>query len=124
MVYRPQHDVAQCAVQLRARTSDDGVGHPIYDFERIDLDLNSMGRGWCWNEIIIDWDINPICLTPPLCPEEGDPVWLSLLDKDKTIWEAALKDQSQLIIPMADNPLYAVAGHRKVKAPAGIPDDR
>ncbi|HKP31269.1 MAG TPA: hypothetical protein VJT83_01005, partial [Chitinophagaceae bacterium] len=37
------------------------------DYERFEMGTYGPERGWCWSEIIIDWQIVPICELPP-CP--------------------------------------------------------
>jgi len=100
--------------------------HPLalgsfFDFDRIDIDLFAPERGWCWNEIVIDWDIHPICLTPPLCPPYGEyPIDLSFLDKDKIVWETIVKKPSTLPIPVSDNPYTFSLASAKTKTPENL----
>jgi hypothetical protein len=91
---------------------------PYYDFSHIDIDLFAHERGWCWNEIVIDWDIHPICLTPPLCPPFGEyPIDLRLMDKTKVVWESIEKKPTTLQIPVEDKPYTFSLASGKTKKP-------
>ncbi len=56
----------------------------LAEFERIDFSMYAREHDWCWNDIIIDWEIIP-CVPPNICP---DPIMkASLINSKKVIWE-------------------------------------
>ncbi len=55
------------------------------EFDRFDIGNRARERDWCWTGIDIDWDITPICITPPCAPPR---VQTTLVDKaGKIAWQ-------------------------------------
>ena len=54
------------------------------DYERIDMSNYAPERGWCWSEIVIDWEIVPICPVPP-CPEDKTNYGVQMFDANSGI---------------------------------------
>ena len=70
------------------------------DFERFDMSNYGPERGWCWSEIIIDWEIVPICPLPP-CPEPTYEV--RMFDANNGIaWSEKFSKPSFFKVPLPD----------------------
>lgn len=74
----------------------------IADYKRIDIELFGHERGWCWNEIIIDWDIEPICPVPSRCPDP--PIRSTLRDPKKIVWQHIAEKPFSVPMQVSDNP--------------------
>jgi hypothetical protein len=80
------------------------VPERMFDFERADLSIWGKDRGWCWNEIIIDWIVEP-CDFPDPCPDPGFAA--RLFDKDKQMaFEKKISKPSAIDIPLSDDQAY------------------
>ena len=61
-------------------------------------------RGWCWSEIIIDWDIDPYCPLPP-CPDPNYEA--KMINANNAIaWSMKFNKPSTLTVPLADDQAY------------------
>ena len=76
----------------------------FFDVERADISMWGRDRGWCWNEIIIDWIVEP-CEFPDPCT---DPVYqMSMYDKfNKLAWQKTIDKPSLLNVSLSDNQPY------------------
>lgn len=70
------------------------------EFEQFDITTYGPDRGWCWSEIIIDWDIEPVCPLPP-CP---DPEFeLRMMDANNGVqWFEKFSKPSSFAVPLPD----------------------
>ena len=69
--------------------------------ERFEAAVIGTDRGWCWSEIIIDWDIEPICPLPP-CPEPN--YQLRMIDANNGIaWSEFFSKPSKFMVPLKDD---------------------
>ena len=70
------------------------------DYERVDVTISGRDRGWCWNEIIIDWEIEPVCELPP-CPLPN--YKFSMLDPNNgAAWSQQFNTPSFFQVPLPD----------------------
>lgn len=76
------------------------VDEPLGRFERFDFSIWSTVRDWCWTNAVINWEIIPICITPP-CPDpEPAPVFKAWLTyKEGVTWQQEFDKPSQLSLP-------------------------
>jgi hypothetical protein len=67
--------------------------------------LTTDGRDWCWTGIDVDWVINPLCPTPPIC---FDPLWqVSMTDtNEKIAFQKQFSKPTDISIPLADTRSY------------------
>jgi hypothetical protein len=76
----------------------------VREFDFIDLHVYGRERNWCWNEIFIDWKVEPICFVPPLCPDPY-PIQATLSENTKPIWSTLAKTPPLAGLPnVADKP--------------------
>lgn len=74
------------------------------DYERFEMTTYGPDRGWCWSEIIIDWDIVPYCPLPP-CPLPN--YESKMVDGNNAIaWSAKFNQPSTFTIPLPDQQAY------------------
>lgn len=82
---------------------------PIREYRRFDFQAYANDRGWCWNEITVDWDLDIFCPIPKACPEVY-PVHATLRDKDKIIWQTIQKAPFATPLDVADKPTQLTVG--------------
>lgn len=74
----------------------------LEEFDRFDFFAHAQGREWCWTDILINWDLKPICVLPPLCPK---PRFNSTLTANgKTTWSKKFEQPIELSIPDFKSP--------------------
>ena len=72
----------------------------VDDFERVDITAYGPERGWCWSEIIIDWQIVPYCPLPP-CPLQTFQARMTDANNG-TLWSAQTSTPASLPVPLPD----------------------
>jgi hypothetical protein len=73
----------------------------LRDYQRIDIAINGKYRDWCWTDIVVDWEIVPICPIPEPCP--GPSFNVSLTDvMSKEIWNERFEKPFELKFPFED----------------------
>lgn len=78
----------------------------LKDYERFDMTTYGPERGWCWSEIIIDWEIVPYCPQPP-CPIPNTNYQARMTDANNGIaWAANFNQPSSFTIPLPDQQPY------------------
>lgn len=83
------------------------------NYERFEMTTWGTLRGWCWSEIIIDWEIVPICQLPP-CPLPGYAV--RLMDGNNAAWSAQFNQPSYFQVPLPDQqPFRAILSSTDVQ---------
>jgi|GEM_PF-5345211 hypothetical protein len=85
--------------------------------EKFNFYIGSKERGWCWNEIIIDWDIKP-CPRPP-CPVPGFDL-RALDSKGKDVWKYAAERSSSIKVPLPDKQGFRFTMSTLEKPPQGL----
>jgi hypothetical protein len=70
------------------------------DYERFDMTTYGPERGWCWSEIIIDWDIVPYCPLPP-CPDANYQARMTDIN-NAIAWAANFNKPSSFTVPLPD----------------------
>jgi hypothetical protein len=74
------------------------------DYERVDITTYAPERGWCWSDIVIDWEIIPVCQLPP-CPLPNYEV--RMMDANNGIaWSMKFNKPSALTVPLPDQQPY------------------
>jgi hypothetical protein len=76
----------------------------LKDYERFDMTTYGPERGWCWSEIIIDWDLVPYCPLPP-CPLPNYQARMTDANNG-TAWAANFNQPSSFTIPLPDQQPY------------------
>jgi len=70
------------------------------DYERFEMTTYGPERGWCWSEIIIDWDIEPVCQLPP-CPDPG--YQARMMDANNSVvWSAQVFQPGSFPVQLTD----------------------
>lgn len=76
------------------------IPEAFMDFEEFGFNPYGPDRGWCWSEIIIDWEIVPYCPLPP-CPLQNFNV--RMVDANNGVaWSQNVNTPSVLQVPLAD----------------------
>ncbi|HYE55713.1 MAG TPA: hypothetical protein VD996_12745, partial [Chitinophagaceae bacterium] len=70
------------------------------DYERFEITAYGPGRGWCWSDIIIDWDIVPYCPLPP-CPDPNYEIRMTD-PNNSTAWMQKFTSPTALQVPLQD----------------------
>jgi len=75
----------------------------MLEYDRFEFTGWGTGIPECWTGIDVDWDIDPICISPPLCP---DPLaQATLLDKNgKPVWSKEFEKPFSVSLPSVDLP--------------------
>jgi len=90
-------------------------GVPAGMLEYDHLAVRSEGVEECWTGIDVDWDIDPICISPPLCPDP--PAQASLVDKNgKPVWSKEFEKPFSINLPSFDQPMQLTLGIENDKA--------
>lgn len=77
------------------------------EFERFGMGHHARDRDWCWTGIDVDWDIIPICLTPPCAPPS---VQTTLVDKTgKISWQKIFDKPFTSSFSLSDTQPYTLS---------------
>jgi hypothetical protein len=80
--------------------SPPAIPEAFMDFEEFGFNPYGPDRGWCWSEIIIDWEIVTYCPLPP-CPLQNFNVRMT--DANNAIaWSQNFTTPSTFQVPLAD----------------------
>lgn len=75
----------------------------LSQYDRIEMAAAARNRGWCWNEIIVDWEISPVCPGFPEIPCEDPFISMEFSDaKGKVVFYKLFEKPFDVSLPLQD----------------------
>ncbi len=81
----------------------------LSQYDRIEMAAAARNRGWCWNEIIVDWEISPICPGFPKIPCSDPAISTEFADaKGKIVLYKVFEKPFEFSVPLQDDRGYTM----------------